>query len=1592
MSQRNSGRGENLLAIRRGGFASIRTMIVALALVAACLGGASGQSNTEYHFRQQHVADGATYNLEDNAPILSMDCLAANGYGQWTLSSTSGMTNNLTPLGINNPVYPAGWYLLANGLYKPSTRYDGTTSHPGCIPPGVVQDGPIPGTIPTEAEVTANLDGAVDYVWPDATGQNFIVNEFSSSDLDLSLSFCSNPAPPMNVVRGPGIHPYIPNIPTSSACGCPIPPCMHDVWRVTPAYQDEFQITSDARYLYIVWCTHTNMCLTSTSEIWATVVDRTTQLPVGGWPQHLGPGVKPTVACDPRNNRTTTLPAFEAAWINNTPAPNIFRITCTAGGLGTMFPLPLTYINPLTGLTVGYDHALHARVLVSSAPSVLPTVALYAIVDLDGTGNTSLVFYRPATSGASPAAYVDGTLMTIHPTLVTGGPLTVVDKFITAFANPYDFTERHDVGSLTDQFHCLYQLNATSSMSKNPLIIVEGRDNGAANPVTSTDTRLVLNQSGGSVLADPYSYVAAVNQMGIHVHWRDAAAPGGTHYYARDTSRAFDEDVEENTLVTDICTVSDGSGHGGTAGATILQNRTMAIWTDPNYGFSITAPYVPNSGLWQPRTYGDHNTPTPTLALIDNYVGMLDFRGENVKLNVGGATELVADGSVSGHLTDIPYFYFNFLGANRGSTQGVIVNGTWDYYGLIAVHDPTTLASTVIGSPFTNGSLVSDLNAGAWTIYPMETGGGAIKIGTHWQTVGGDGGVDMPGTLNVHGGANFYCGEWTPFTIAPDGTGVSGRIDVLNENSVFPINSTIKMTGSLTLDGKTTLQRSTVAGSIDWSSGGCMRGHIDNNAQDIILYAGQVWDATDHTDDATHLQFDAEKFSFFNANPTGTSELRLGNFDPTATNVDDGDGGDMTFSGGLADAIEIHLIDPNATGRNYTVQNMSFNDLRAYVILAESDQAPDYPNGYGNVTISGNVFGTFATNAGSPPIPGEWGEDSPVFGIYIRDLNGLGYAATNPYGSVTIYANKFQSTSNTYSTVHDEDGWSSAIGLENSTAFVLDNIISDNGYFNGIYVIPSILHTSPTTYSLICGNTISNIQTLYSPSFEYGAGIYTWSSAGYVKLNTITNCDNGYFSLKDDNPKLFGNDITGNKYSALRLHGTNDEVDLSGVHGGSSNYAAYNTLSGPSGPTSDPTNNEAAILIAIVDNSSKVDVGNKGMGWSNYGENNFMVTSSGSIVPNIAGPPTTTKVALGNIDHNFWGTGVNPGSGTITCSPNCDWSGGGGTITNAASISYSATGAYRSSQIGKPSWWWQVECGAGLPQVVASTSSKPLSIEESDSCLQLWNSANQFRDDRLWQQSYDTFRRFIESCPNDFPNSSIAFNRIIGDVYALGGAVNSPIQASCLSWLKSVLYRNTTDPEYFCSCVEAISGVLPNPDDTLPGFRSRNINIGLAMYAWLIRNTSCDSPFLWQEYKQTRLTQYEQWHNDTNAYKLDTTLPPLSTWGLDTLLAKHFQYAWVPSGGDFGKHVASYSVSENPLQEATTLRFELTDAEYVRVEVFDVLGYNTPCPSLQKTGEGLFEPGPHQIPIDFSRCTSGTYYLRITLGTGEVRTIKLVKE
>jgi len=282
----------------------------------------------------------------------------------------------------------------------------------------------------------------------------------------------------------------------------------------------------------------------------------------------------------------------------------------------------------------------------------------------------------------------------------------------------------------------------------------------------------------------------------------------------------------------------------------------------------------------------------------------------------------------------------------------------------------------------------------------------------------------------------------------------------------------------------------------------------------------------------------------------------------------------------------------------------------------------------------------------------------------------------------------------------------------------------------------------------------------------------------------------------------------------------------------------------------------------------------------------------------------------------------------------------------------------------------------------------PAGVDSMLSCSDLYVMGDALSKNQQWRSAFDTLKRFIETCPyNRSPYASVAFAEIGSALSHFGN--DDAHRANYLSWLKSVLYLNTVDPEYFCACVRQMAGTLPLPHDTTAGRVSRATNITLSVWHWLLLNTSCDTPTLWQNYELTRQTQIEQWQNDPTAYTLDTTLPPLSTWGLDTLLAKHFLYASVKGGADnFASIVPAYALTRNPTDGETELRFTLGKDAYLHVEVHDVLGrvvFGEPVGKILSTGE-------HRLPVDLRSAPAGTYYLTISLGTGEVRTIKLVKQ
>ena len=273
---------------------------------------------------------------------------------------------------------------------------------------------------------------------------------------------------------------------------------------------------------------------------------------------------------------------------------------------------------------------------------------------------------------------------------------------------------------------------------------------------------------------------------------------------------------------------------------------------------------------------------------------------------------------------------------------------------------------------------------------------------------------------------------------------------------------------------------------------------------------------------------------------------------------------------------------------------------------------------------------------------------------------------------------------------------------------------------------------------------------------------------------------------------------------------------------------------------------------------------------------------------------------------------------------------------------------------------------------------------DTENCNSLLNTINLLLGDRAWQQMNDSVKQFIETCYNS-PDAPSTFNLFSASLQQLAGADTS-------LWLESVLYLNTTNPEYFCKCVEAISGTFHSPSDTSEELYWKQMNRGLAIGEWLVQNTTCDTPWIQNGINGARSSQYSDWLNDTMV-PLDTTLPPLDSiqQGLKELLEKHFLYADVPE--NFHGILSNATANPNPTGEGTVISFGISKEAYVKIELFNVLGERVPASGDRGPGfESLFEPGNKSVPLSLAGLPSGTYYARILTAYGEVQSVKLVKE
>jgi hypothetical protein len=246
-----------------------------------------------------------------------------------------------------------------------------------------------------------------------------------------------------------------------------------------------------------------------------------------------------------------------------------------------------------------------------------------------------------------------------------------------------------------------------------------------------------------------------------------------------------------------------------------------------------------------------------------------------------------------------------------------------------------------------------------------------------------------------------------------------------------------------------------------------------------------------------------------------------------------------------------------------------------------------------------------------------------------------------------------------------------------------------------------------------------------------------------------------------------------------------------------------------------------------------------------------------------------------------------------------------------------------------------------------------------------------------FQMQFDTLKHYVESCTTSM--SHFAFTCMDGDVQQTNTKDLYRFERY-RNWLLSVVYLNTTDPYYFCACVESIAHSF------IDSGKYYNANPILAVLRFEVTDSLCNTNSLIKEMKRDSGIRHARWLMGDTTKPEDTTLPSLEQLGLGALLNHQ---AVAPSNGQLpSQYLASFTSSPNPFVNETTLQFTLNRMTYTTVAVYDELGRLV----WGDDGGASLEAGEHTIHLDGKNLPSGTLYARISTGFGEVKTVKLVHE
>ncbi len=86
--------------------------------------------------------------------------------------------------------------------------------------------------------------------------------------------------------------------------------------------------------------------------------------------------------------------------------------------------------------------------------------------------------------------------------------------------------------------------------------------------------------------------------------------------------------------------------------------------------------------------------------------------------------------------------------------------------------------------------------------------------------------------------------------------------------------------------------------------------------------------------------------------------------------------------------------------------------------------------------------------------------------------------------------------------------------------------------------------------------------------------------------------------------------------------------------------------------------------------------------------------------------------------------------------------------------------------------------------------------------------------------------------------------------------------------------------------------------------------------------------------------------------------------------------------------ISMVSVNPNPVRQEANISFDLSQAAFTTIEIFDVLGHSVSQANLKSE----MAAGHHMVSLPIGMVGAGTYYVRLGTADGSLQTLKIVKE